>query len=75
MKFVLNRNPENRNQKIPFPAMQMAGLADAEQLTIKSPDFFDSFYQCGFKLFGIFQTDCVYHFVNRIINRLLNCFM
>ena len=34
MKFVLNRNPENRNQKIPFPAMQMAGLADAEQLTI-----------------------------------------
>lgn len=36
MKFVLNRNPENRNQKIPFPAMQMAGLADAEQLTIQT---------------------------------------
>ena len=36
MKFVLNRNPENRNQKIPFPAMQMAGLADAEQLTIQA---------------------------------------
>lgn len=36
MKFVLNRNPENRNQKIPFPAMQMARLADAEQLTIQA---------------------------------------
>ena len=36
MKFVLYRNPENRNQKIPFPAMQMAGLADAEQLTIQA---------------------------------------
>ena len=36
MKFVLNRNPENRNQKIPFPAMQMAGLADAEHLTIQA---------------------------------------
>ena len=36
MKFVLNRNPENRNQKIPFPAMQVAGLADAEQLTIQA---------------------------------------
>lgn len=36
MKFVLNRNPENRNQKIPFPAMQMAGLADTEQLTIQA---------------------------------------
>ena len=36
MKFVLHRNPENRNQKIPFPAMQMAGLADAKQLTIQA---------------------------------------
>lgn len=36
MKFVLHRNPENRNQKIPFPAMQMAGLADAEELTIQA---------------------------------------
>ena len=36
MKFVLNRNPENRNQKIPFPAMQMAGLADAKHLTIQA---------------------------------------
>ena len=37
MKFVLHRNPENRNQKIPFPAMQMAELADAEQLTMLTP--------------------------------------
>ena len=36
MKFVLHRNPENRNQKIPFPAMQVAGLADAKQLTIQA---------------------------------------
>ena len=36
MKFVLHRNTENRNQKIPFPAMQVAGLADAEQLTIQA---------------------------------------
>ena len=36
MKFVLHRNLENRNQKIPFPAMQVAGLADAEQLTIQA---------------------------------------
>ena len=36
MKFVLHRNPENRNQKIPVPAMQMAELADAEQLTIQA---------------------------------------
>ena len=36
MKFVLHRNTENRNQKIPFPTMQVAGLADAEQLTIQA---------------------------------------
>ena len=36
MKFVLHRNPENRNQIIPFPAMQVAGLADAKQLTIQA---------------------------------------
>ena len=36
MKFVLHRNPENRNQKVPFPALQIAGLADAEELTIQS---------------------------------------
>ena len=38
MKFILNRNPENRNQKIPFPAMQIAGLADAEELTVFADD-------------------------------------
>ena len=36
MKFVLHRNTENRNQKIPFPDMQVAGLDDAEQLTIQA---------------------------------------
>ena len=36
MKFVLHRNPENRNQKVPFPALQIAGLADAEDLTIQA---------------------------------------
>lgn len=36
MKFVLHRNPENRNQKVPFPALQIAGLADAEELTIQA---------------------------------------
>ena len=36
MKFVLHRNTENRNQKITFPAMLVAGLADAEQLTIQA---------------------------------------
>ncbi|MCI6151320.1 MAG: hypothetical protein MR705_12945 [Flintibacter sp.] len=36
MKFILHRNPENRNQKVPFPALQIAGLADAEELTIQA---------------------------------------
>ena len=36
MKFVLHRNLENRHQKIPFPAMQIAGLADAEELIIQA---------------------------------------
>ena len=36
MKFVLHRITVHRNQKIPFPAMQVAGLADAEQLTIQA---------------------------------------
>ena len=36
MKFVLHCNPENRNQKVPFPALQIAGLADAEELTIQA---------------------------------------
>lgn len=36
MKFILNRNPENRTQKIPFPAMQIAGLESAEELIIQA---------------------------------------
>lgn len=36
MKFVLHRNPENRNQKIPFPALQISQLADADELTIQA---------------------------------------
>ena len=36
MKLVVHRNPENRNQTIPFPAKQVAELADAEQLTIQA---------------------------------------
>lgn len=36
MKFILNRDPENRTQKIPFPAMQIAGLASAEELMIQA---------------------------------------
>ena len=34
MKFILNRDPENRNQKIPYAAMQIAGLANAKELVI-----------------------------------------
>lgn len=30
MKFTLHRKPDSKAQKIPFPAMQIAGLADAE---------------------------------------------
>ena len=36
MKFILYRNPENRAQKIPFPAMQAAELADVEELTVQT---------------------------------------
>lgn len=36
MKFILYRNPESRAQKIPFPAMQAAELADAEELTVQT---------------------------------------
>ena len=31
MKFTLHRKPDSKAQKIPFPAMQIAGLADAEE--------------------------------------------
>ena len=36
MKFILYRNPESRAQKIPFPAMQAAELADAAELTVQT---------------------------------------
>ena len=36
MKFILNRDPENRNQKIPYAAMQIAGLANAKELVIQA---------------------------------------
>ena len=36
MKFILNHDPENRNQKIPYAAMQIAGLASAEELVIRA---------------------------------------
>ena len=34
MKFTLRRNPDNRSQKVPYPVMQISGLADAAELTI-----------------------------------------
>ena len=34
MKFTLRRNPDNRSQKVPYPVMQISGLADAEELAI-----------------------------------------
>ena len=36
MEFILNRNPENRTQQIPYAAMQIAGLASAEELMIQA---------------------------------------
>ena len=36
MKFILYRSPESRAQKIPFPAIQAAELADAEELTVQT---------------------------------------
>ncbi len=34
MKFTLHRDPGNKLQKIPYPAMQVSGLADAEELVL-----------------------------------------
>ena len=34
MKFILYRDPQNRNQKIPFPAMEISGLANTDELMI-----------------------------------------
>ena len=34
MKFTLQRDPKNKTQKIPYAAMQIAGLANAEELLL-----------------------------------------
>ena len=36
MKFILHRDPENQSQKIPYPALQISQLADADELTIQA---------------------------------------
>lgn len=36
MKFILHRDPDNRSQKIPYPALQISQLADANELTIQA---------------------------------------
>ena len=36
MKFILHRDPDNRSQKIPYPALQISQLADASELTIQA---------------------------------------
>ena len=38
MKFTLHRKPDSKVQKIPFPAMQIAGLADAEALVLRAEE-------------------------------------
>lgn len=38
MKFTLHRNPDSKAQKLPFPAMQIAGLADAEELVLRAEE-------------------------------------
>ena len=40
MKFTLNRDPENKTQKIPYPAMQLSSLADAQELVLHAEDGF-----------------------------------
>ena len=34
MKLLLPRNPENRKQQIPYPAMEISNLANAEELLL-----------------------------------------
>ena len=34
MKLLLSRNPENRKQQIPYPAMEISNLANAEELLL-----------------------------------------
>ncbi|MBM6682175.1 hypothetical protein [Pseudoflavonifractor capillosus] len=38
MKFNLHRDPSNKLQKIPYSVMQIAGLADREDLTIQTDE-------------------------------------
>ena len=38
MKFTLHRNPDSKAQKLPFPAMQIAGLAGAEELVLRAEE-------------------------------------
>lgn len=34
MRLILHRDTSNKLQKIPYPAMQISGLADAEELIL-----------------------------------------
>ena len=36
MKFILHRDPENRSQTLPYPALQLSQLADADELPIQA---------------------------------------
>ena len=38
MKFYVHRDPNNKLQKIPYAAMQLAGLADREDLTLQADE-------------------------------------
>lgn len=38
MKFYVHRDPSNKLQKIPYAAMQIAGLADREDLTLQADE-------------------------------------
>ena len=38
MQFKLYRNPTNKAQKIPYPAMQISGLAEAEELVFHAAE-------------------------------------
>lgn len=38
MKFYVHRDPSNKLQKIPYAAMQIAGLADREELTLQADE-------------------------------------
>lgn len=38
MRFYVHRDPSNKLQKIPYAAMQIAGLADREDLTLQADE-------------------------------------